>query len=169
MTDSNLNSSPPTVRISPSSPGPLSPTPTRQRRSTFDQGIVEDIFDYRKDQYAISFPSYSSSPIKLQRRYREEQNRKVDQRRTAHRDNNAKKRRGGNEEMERFVMNSEREKELQSLKLQAEEHAIPMDEVERLEKEEQEEKDDDELLDYVAEREHIGKELDQMLADLLIT
>ncbi|GAV52154.1 hypothetical protein ZYGR_0AG01450 [Zygosaccharomyces rouxii] len=168
MFDSGPSSSPPRFRIG-SSPGPLPPTRAAQRWSNSDEGVADDIFSYRKDHYADSFPSYSSSPIRLRRKHREEQNRKIDQRRIVHRDNSAVRTRGGNEQMEKFVMTSERERELQRLKLQAEQHAIPMDEVEKLENEQREEMEDEELLDYVAKREQCEKELDQMLADLLIT
>lgn len=70
--------------------------------------------------------------------------------------------------MEKFVLDRERERELQSLKLQAEENAIPVEEVEELEKQQREDIEDEELLDYVAKKEWCEKELDQMLADLLI-
>ncbi|CAR26175.1 hypothetical protein ZYGR_0E01580 [Zygosaccharomyces rouxii] len=168
MVDPNPNSSPPRFSIG-SSPGPLPPTRAVQRWSDSEEGIADDIFSYRKGQYADAFPSYSSSPIRSRRKHNEVQNRKVAQRRVAHRDNSTVKVRGGNEEMEKFVMTSERERELRRLKLQAEEHAIRMDEVEKFEKEQREEIEDEELLDYVEKREQCEKELEQMLADLLIT
>lgn len=167
MTDSNPSSSPSRVRIG-SSPGPLLPTRMVQGCSNFEEGITDDIFNHRKDQYAGAFPSYSSSPIKLRKKHREEQNRKVDQRRVIHRHNSAVKTRGGHEEMEKFVLDREQERELQILKLQAEENAIPVEEVEELENQQREEIEDEELLDYVTKKEWCEKELDQMLADLLI-
>lgn len=70
--------------------------------------------------------------------------------------------------MEKFVLDREQERELQILKLQAEENAIPVEEVEELENQQREEIEDEELLDYVTKKEWCEKELDQMLADLLI-
>lgn len=167
MVGPNLGSNPPRNFMS-SSPE-STPALTPQRCLTSDEGVTEDILSHRKEQYADTFPSYSSSPIRFQKDRREIRNGKANRRRTAHRDDSAMKIRGGDEEMEKFIMQNERKRELHNLKLQAEEHAIPMDEVEKFESEYREEAEDKELLDYVAKREQCEKELDQMLADLLIT
>lgn len=60
-------------------------------------------------------------------------------------------------------MESLRRQELQRMSQQAEEHTIPMEEVEELESEQQEDLDDEALIEYIAQRERLEKQLDNML------
>lgn len=146
-----------------SSPGPHAQKTTPQRCSKPVEGIADEIFSNRRSQYSSTFPSFSSSPIRLQREQKELRDRRVAQQRTAHRDQNALKARGGSDNIEKFVMESLRRQELQRMSQQAEEHTIPMEEVEELESEQQEDLDDEALIEYIAQRERLEKELDNML------
>lgn len=65
--------------------------------------------------------------------------------------------------MEKFIMESLRMQEMQQLRLQADEHAIPAEEVEELESEHQEIIDDEALIEYITQREKLEEELDQLL------
>lgn len=60
-------------------------------------------------------------------------------------------------------MESLRMQEMQQLRLQADEHAIPAEEVEELESEHQEIIDDEALIEYITQREKLEEELDQLL------
>lgn len=65
--------------------------------------------------------------------------------------------------MRDFVLNSEIDAEYARLAKEAEQFALPIDELERIEKQTEEDLDDDEILEFIEQRDKYQYELDQIL------
>lgn len=63
-------------------------------------------------------------------------------------------------------MSSENSQEQERLSIQAQEHALTPDLAEQFEKEQQEDLEDYELINYIEQRDQLDQELETMLAEL---
>lgn len=145
-------------------------TPTKDDSSDRreDESVSGEIISHRKGYYRDMFPSYSSSPTHSNRRMQNEKDKKLGQAKASKRDKNALKIRGGLENMENFVMKSELLEVQRIQQLQALEHEIPDELIEKLEQERNEDLEDDELIELINRRDCWEKELNQILSELII-
>lgn len=133
------------------------------------ESLADGIFSSRKTQFRENFPAYSSSPTRSHKKLHEEQKQHVEHIRSTKRDDRVMDRRGGLDRMEKFVMKGEHLQEVNQLALQAQQHVIPPELVETMEKEQQEDLEDDELIEFIDRKEKWDKELEQVLSELSIT
>lgn len=160
-------------------------TPLKQLNSSFDvsranvgaqnrcdyssESLTDGIFSSRRAQYRENFPAYSSSPTRSHKKQQEERKQHIENIRSIKLDDRVMDRRGGLDNMEKFVMIGEHLQEVNQLKLQAQQHVIPPELAETLEKEQQEDLEDDELMEFIDRKEKWDKELEQVLSELSIT
>lgn len=122
-----------------------------------NESIVNDIISRRRN--ASSGPANNLS----QSARRDTENKKLKELRRLKRLQKTIKNRGGLDNMRDFVLNSEIDAEYARLAKEAEQFALPIDELERIEKQKEEDLDDDEILEFIEQRDKYQYELDQIL------
>ena len=142
------------------------------RRDDSPRSVVDNIIVDRQERSANSSKlGIQSSPL-TEKLNRIDQRQKLQDMRQSKKEIKREMRRGGLEKMEWFVMNGEKIIEEKNLKLDADKHMIPVDILAELEKEQEEEMElleDDDLIEFVEQKEHWEKELEDMIADFSIT
>ena len=135
------------------------------------RSVVGSIIVDRQERSANSSKlGLHSSPL-AEKLNRIDQRQKLENIRQCKKENKRSIRRGGLEKMEWFVMNGEKIIEENNLKLDADKHMIPVDILAELEKEQEEEMElleDDDLIEFIEQKEHWEKELEEMMADFSI-
>lgn len=101
----------------------------------------------------------------------DEQSRKLREMRSTRNNDKTMQRRGGLDNMAYFVMKGERAIEVESLKHDADVNTIPPDLAENLEKEQNEEMElyDEDLIEFIENKEVWERELEQMMSDFTVT
>ena len=144
-------------------------TLTDMKSDEHNDSVVEELLSNRKELYQETFSPVSSSPIEYQRQQLSNQKRQKEQkRRNMAKQEKVLAHRGGLEKMEQFIMSGERSRELQVLGKQAEDNSIPPEIAEEIEKEQQEDLSDDDLIELLTNQSHWEQELELMLSDLTI-
>ncbi|KAG0669110.1 hypothetical protein C6P45_004051 [Maudiozyma exigua] len=145
---------------------------TVSRTNDSSRSIVDNIIVDRQERSANSSKlGIQSSPL-TDKLNRISQRQRLDDMRQSKKENKKSMRRGGLEKMEWFVMNGEKIIEDKNLKVDADKHMIPVDILAELEKEQEEEMElleDDDLIEFIEQKEHWEKELEDMMADFSIT
>ncbi|CCD22317.1 Rtt105p NDAI_0A01590 [Naumovozyma dairenensis CBS 421] len=142
--------------------------------------IVDDILDRRRNRYTddniiTSSPTSSTSKSRADKKHE-----KMNLLRDNQRQEKLVSIRGGLDKMEQFVMEGERLREIESLKQEAEIHAIPTSYIDEFEQEsasedeeenvsdDSDELEDDELIRMLELQEGYEKELEKLMSDLSV-
>ncbi|SMN18247.1 similar to Saccharomyces cerevisiae YER104W RTT105 Protein with a role in regulation of Ty1 transposition [Maudiozyma saulgeensis] len=170
-----IPSDPPAIQYSSS---PLSRTPSSMVRSkdrSFDgsgtRSVVSDLVNDRRERSGQSNKlNIQSSPL-AERNRKDEQSRKLNEMRTTRNDKKRIERRGGLDKMEEMVMDGEKAIEDKRLHHNATEHSIPAELAADIEKEQQEEMElyDDDLIEFIEQKEQWERELEEMMSEFSIT
>ena len=144
-------------------------SPTNSERS-----VVDDVLASRR-QKSIRGPIFGDSFGSQRMESREARRRLAAQKQAETRSELRQKKllalRGGEDETERFVMNSELSEELEQLQMEAQKNSIPSElwEDYELEHRKEMELEDEELVQFLENRDVWERELEQLLSDFSVT
>lgn len=157
---------------------PIFRTPSKKNRPSNkespserrNQSVVDNVVSDRKDR-SMNAGKYTtlSSPL-ANLHHKESQTRKMLDIRSSKAEEKAMRRRGGLEQMENLVMNSEKATESANMRRDADENTIPAELAENLEKEQQEEMElyDEDLIQFIERRDVWERELEEMMAEFSV-